>query len=320
MRSTKQGMPSILRLDSLRTLWSALPGSRAFKTAQGTSIPVGKDESGHDDSTPFWRGFIPLLIPLVPLLSLTMLFRLTDADIAICRAFYDAGDGSWAVGEAGLWKFVYSYGTLPGMAVGIAALAIGVASLAWRRLSAYRNAAFFLAAVLAVGPGLLVNTVFKPHWCRPRPRQIAEFGGTQQFVPVWSRTSERMCKSFPSGHASIGFYLMAPAFLFYRRRRRLTLGFVGLGLAGGIVLGIARIAQGGHFPSDVLWSAGMTYLSAVALYCLFGLGGRGALRTDVDDAAGFKPVVVAAEATRGIRPVTDERRRPDEEADRRKAA
>jgi len=261
-----------------------------------------------------------LLIPLVPLLSLTVLFRLTDADIAICQAFYDAGDGSWSVGEAGLWKFVYSYGTLPGVALGIAALAIGAASLAWPRLHAYRDAGFFLATVLAVGPGLLVNGVFKPHWCRPRPTQIVEFGGNQEFVPVWGWTSERMCKSFPSGHASMGFYLMAPAFLLYRRRRRLALGFVGLGLAGGVVLGIARIAQGGHFPSDVLWSAGMTYLSALALYCLFNLGRHGALCADADQPAEFKPVVVGAEAAHGIRPATDERRPADEEADRRKAA
>jgi membrane-associated PAP2 superfamily phosphatase len=263
---------------------------------------------------------VPLLIPLSTLLSLTALFRLTNADIAICRVFFGAGDGSWSTGEAEPWKFAYSYGTLPGLAIGIGGLAVGVASLAWRRLRAYRDAGFFLAAVLAIGPGLLVNGLFKPYWSRPRPRQIVEFGGDQQFVHVWGWTSERMCKSFPSGHASMGFYLMAPAFLLYRRRRRLALGFVALGLTWGSVLGVARVAQGGHFPSDVLWSAGMTYLSALALCYLFNLGKSGVSRARTDQPARFEPIVIGPKTARDIPPAADKPLPAEEEADRRKAA
>ena len=36
----------------------------------------------------------------------------------------------------------------------------------------------------------------------------------------------------------------------------------------GILMGVARMAQGGHFPSDVLWAWGMVYLVGVALYYL----------------------------------------------------
>jgi hypothetical protein len=36
---------------------------------------------------------------------------------------------------------------------------------------------FILLSVI-LGPGLLVNLVFKDHWGRPRPRQVVALGGT----------------------------------------------------------------------------------------------------------------------------------------------
>jgi membrane-associated PAP2 superfamily phosphatase len=37
------------------------------------------------------------------------------------------------------------------------------------------------------------------------------------------------------------------------------------GLVYGCIMGMARIIQGGHFLSDVLWSAGFVYLTALVL-------------------------------------------------------
>lgn len=314
MRSKKQGTPSLIGSNLLWTLWSVARGPRRLKVVRSNFGSTGATKSSAGGSTVLWSIIVPVVIPIAALLSLTALFRFTHADISICQHFFCAEDGSWSLGETEPWKFAYAYGPLPGLILGIGGLAIGVASLTWRRLRAYREAGFFLAAVLAIGPGLVINGLFKPNWCRPRPRQIVEFGGDQQFVCVWGRPTERVCKSFPSGHASMGFYLMAPAFLLYRRRRRLALGFVALGLTWGTLLGVARIAQGGHFPSDVLWSAGMTYLSALALYYLFNLGKRRALRSDAGQPAGFEPIVIGAEAAGDVRPATDEG------AGRRKAA
>jgi len=320
MRNKNQVMPSAERTPHPRTSWSVARWTRGSEVADATPSLDGKTKTDDSDPAVVRRIAVPVLIPLLALLSLTALFRLTNADIAICRVFYGQDSVAWPMAEANLWKFAYTYGTLPGLVLGIGGLAIGTASLAWRRLRGYREAGFFLAAVLALGPGLLVNGLFKPYWCRPRPKQVVEFGGDQQFVHVWGRTSARMCKSFPSGHASIGFYLMAPAFLLYRRRRRVALGFVALGLVWGMLLGVARIAQGGHFPSDVLWSAGMTYLSGLALCYLFNLGKPGVSRVDVDQPIEFEPILIGAEAARDIRPAVGDRLPADEEVDRRKAA
>ena len=58
--------------------------------------------------------------------------------------------------------------------------------------------------------------------------------------------------SFPSGHGSLGFWVTALAFLAPPRWRKAALTAA---LAFGVVVGVVRIAQGGHFLSDVVFSA-----------------------------------------------------------------
>jgi membrane-associated PAP2 superfamily phosphatase len=128
--------------------------------------------------------------------------------------------------------------------------------------------------MLACGPGLLINSILKPHCHRPRPNQIAQFGGTHQFVSVLTLGTPadgKAFKSFPSGHASMGFLLMAPAFVVRQHSPKGARLFLLLGLTAGVVLGLTRIAQGRHFPSDVLWSGGLVYFTAVGLYYAMGL-------------------------------------------------
>jgi membrane-associated PAP2 superfamily phosphatase len=208
---------------------------------------------------------IPVLLPVAILTIATGFFRLTDADLAVARWSYGSEAAPWPWAHTTLCDFIYTYGTWPGILLGIGGLVVGLAGSFWHRLRPYRTAGLFLAAMLALGPGLLVNGILKPGWCRPRPCQTAEFGGRQQFLGVWSRGTSAESKSFPSGHASMGFLLMAPAFLLYRRRRQLAVGFVLLGLAAGTALGATRILQGGHFLSDVVWAAGMVYLTGLVL-------------------------------------------------------
>jgi lipid A 4'-phosphatase len=115
-----------------------------------------------------------------------------------------------------------------------------------------RVAAYLLLA-LALGPGLVVNTLLKDHWGRARPSQIEAFGGTRQFTPAPLPAVEcaRNC-SFPAGHPAMGFYLVSFALLIRERRRRQAA--TGAAVAAGALIGLARMAQGGHFLSDVVFS------------------------------------------------------------------
>jgi membrane-associated PAP2 superfamily phosphatase len=245
---------------------------------------------------------------------LTIAFRVSDADIEICRWVYAHAGNTWCGTHSLLLHVLYDYGPAPALGMGIGGLTVGALGLFWSRLRPHRETGFFLAAMLALGPGLIVNGVFKPYWQRPRPLQTLAFGGSEPFVPVWERGASPQSKSFPSGHASMGFYLLAPAFLCCRRRRRLAMTFVAVGLAGGSLIGAGRVMQGAHFPSDVVWSAGMVYLSGLVLLGVFQLVKSAGQRFEEPARASPEPALVllrfpGSERDRARDPATAERPR-----------
>ncbi|MGE5504000.1 MAG: phosphatase PAP2 family protein [Actinomycetota bacterium] len=158
------------------------------------------------------------------------------------------------------------------MPIGLFALAGAVAAL-WagaellRRplLGVTRRIGAYLLLSLALGPGLLVNLVLKDQWGRPRPSTIAEFSGKLHYArPLWpSGQCDDNC-SFPSGHAALAFWLVAFAFLAPPRHRPLA---VAAALLFGALVGLVRIAQGGHFLSDVAFSGVLTVGLTWWLYC-----------------------------------------------------
>jgi lipid A 4'-phosphatase len=222
-----------------------------------------------------------LWIPLVILIGATLVFRFTNADVVISRPFHDFSPSPktpWPLGYEQPWHWLYRFGVLPGWFLGVGGLAITVAGCFWSKLRQYRDAGLFFALMLALGPGLLINSVLKPYWGRPRPHRTIPFGGPSEFLPVWSKGEGAENLSFPSGHASMGFYLMAPAFVLYRRRPRWATAFLCLGLGCGALMGLTRIVAGSHFASDVLWSAGIVYFTGLGLSALFRFGERSEAR------------------------------------------
>jgi len=208
------------------------------------------------------------LIPILVLAGLTLLFLVTNLDMEIEKMFYAPGRG-WFLKDANPWAFFYRYGNIPGLILASLGLLGFIFSFFYRRLSHFRKLGLFLCLVMLLGPGLVVNAAFKHHWGRPRPRQVQEFGGNQRYLPVWQKGIEGEGKSFPSGHASVGFYLFAPFFFLRRNRKGWGILFLGLGISYGLFMGVGRMVQGGHFPSDVLWAGGLTYFAALILSCFF---------------------------------------------------
>jgi lipid A 4'-phosphatase len=209
-----------------------------------------------------------LLVVAAVLTVATLVFWTTRLDL-------QAGDlfrtpcCSWPMAERPFWSFVYRYGVLAGVLLAAAAL-VAFTLTYWfpARLLEWRRPALFLVLAAAVGPGLVVNVIFKDHWGRPRPREVIELGGQERFLPVWAKGSDPQAKSFPCGHCAIGFYLGVPWLVLRRRRRALALGFLAAGLAWGATLGAARMMAGGHFLSDVVWAGGMVWLVALGLHRL----------------------------------------------------
>jgi lipid A 4'-phosphatase len=110
----------------------------------------------------------------------------------------------------------------------------------------------FLVLSLALGPGLIVNGLLKEFWGRARPGDIAAFGGDGHFTPPFMIADQCATNcSFVSGHAAIGFWVVAFALLAPARWRRAA---IIAALLFGAVVGGARIVVGAHFLSDVVFA------------------------------------------------------------------
>lgn len=212
------------------------------------------------------RRAAPWVLPPSAMLVVALVaVRRFDLDLRVSAAFFDPETGHWPEFHDVLWTALYHYSYLPALVIGISAFVASVVSPSRPKLCAWREPGLFLGLLLLLGPGLMVNLIGKPGFARPRPNGVAEFGGADRFVRVGEINSAGSGRSFPSGHAATGFYMLAPAFILYRRRRGWAWGCGLLGLAYGAVIGYARVAQGQHFLSDVIGSLGIIYFVALAL-------------------------------------------------------
>ena len=249
---------------------SILP--RSLESCSKNKATFGKGHSIYDREPSTmkkkWVGYF-LVIPFIILALGTLLFRFSDFDMIISRLFYLEGQGFY-LKSTQPWLFLYRHGNVPGLLIGFFGLFLFLARLIWKKIGSHWKTGVFLVLLLVLGPGLIVNTVFKRNWGRPRPVEIVAFGGEQAYRPVWQKGIAGQGKSFPSGHASIGYYLMAPFFFLYPMgRKRWGLLLLLLGLAYGTTMGLGRIVQGAHFASDVLWSAGFVYFTGIVLSLFF---------------------------------------------------
>ena len=216
-----------------------------------------------------------LLCPLLAAAAATAVLGFAGADLAVQAFFYEPGTG-WFMGDREPWAFLYHFGNIPAFALAAAGGAVFVLGFFIERFRRDRASALFVVALLALGPGLVVNTVFKDNWGRPRPADIVQFGGTETYRPAWSPGEPRQGRSFPSGHAAVGFFVMAPYFVLRRRAPVWARKALAAGIFYGTLMGLARMIQGGHFLTDVIWSGVMVYLAGIVLYYLFRLDRDGA--------------------------------------------
>lgn len=127
----------------------------------------------------------------------------------------------------------------------------------------------FLLLLFVLGPGLLANVVLKNEWGRPRPIQTRQFGGDQPYTPPLVRTKlSKQNRSFVGGEAASFFAIGFGLALVRPARRKL---YLAAGCAGGLLVGLVRIARGGHYLSDIVFAG--VFMALTAAVCYLAMAG-----------------------------------------------
>jgi lipid A 4'-phosphatase len=175
----------------------------------------------------------------------------------VCGVFPSAFSGFWTV-----LREVFHY--LPSLVAAVVVALLASDLNAGLRLSEPRPLYSLTAlAAFLVGPGLLVNVVFKEHWGRPRPIATDLFGGDLPFVPAgqWSDACASNC-SFVSGEASAVFWLTCLVPLLPAHWRGIGTALI---LAIAVLAAILRVAFGAHYLSDVVLGGLSTWIAFTGL-------------------------------------------------------
>lgn len=197
-----------------------------------------------------------------------LLYALPGIDLAAAGLFYDPQRGGF-FSPLNEWWLALPYHGMPilGRTTMILVFIVWGLGFFWQRLRRWRVYTGFLLCVALAGPHFIVGELLKDQSGRARPTNIVEFGGSKTFTPAFVFTDQcRQNCAFVSGHvASAAFtlafgWLAAPAV----RRRWLVAG-----TAFAAVMGLARMAQGGHFLSDVVFAYFTVYWVSWAMEKIF---------------------------------------------------
>ncbi len=211
----------------------------------------------------------PGVAVLIGILLVSLFFlSFPGVDLWASGLFYDSGEGFWAKTDPFFIR-LRELGPFLVKLIAAGCLIILLLKLIVPDRKALIDLRWPLYALstLIVGPGLVVNGLFKNNWGRPRPLTVEQFGGEFPYVPVWEVTDfcHRNC-SFVSGEGSASAWLLSLAVVAPVLWRRAVLVPA---LILMIALSLNRIAFGGHFLSDTLLSWGMIFLIMRVAYWLF---------------------------------------------------
>lgn len=205
-----------------------------------------------------------VILVLSVLLASLILRRLPEIDLAVSGYFYD--QGFTATGNEAL-RAIRAASIMVTKLLGAGLLLLWL----YRLFRPEANPAIsfaklaFPTVVLVLGPLVLTNLILKNQWGRPRPREIAAFGGDASYVAPWDFSDQCLSNcSFVSGETSSAIWLLAliPLLPVFWHRTALVLV-----LAYTVLISLLRIAFGAHFASDVILSI---LLNSLVVYGVWG--------------------------------------------------
>jgi undecaprenyl-diphosphatase len=130
-----------------------------------------------------------------------------------------------------------------------------------------------LFTMAAVSGGLLLSTILKYSFNRPRP----------DLVPHGTYV---MTSSFPSGHSMLSavvFLTLGGLIARYTKQKQLKVYVLTLSILATLLVGCSRVYLGVHWPTDVLagWTAGASW-ALLCWVCAFLLQRRGRVEESIE--------------------------------------
>jgi lipid A 4'-phosphatase len=211
-------------------------------------------------------GFSKFFI-IFSLLCVVVFALFPEIDLRVSEIFFDEGKGFFLKDEQ---PFAFLHDELKWFLIVTWIILFGVLiyQLYSKRDFKYLNkkAIGFLFIFLLIGPGLITNIIIKDHSGRARPINIEHFGADKgrSFTPYYDLSGK--CKkncSFISGHTSAAFFFLAFAYIYKSKL------IFALSLAFGALMGVARVVQGAHFLSDVIFAFIINLIILKIIYYLF---------------------------------------------------
>lgn len=218
---------------------------------------------------PAWRFHLRHgLLPAAATLAVLGLIALSGLDWRVTDLFYDFGRSAFPLRdhpllEIGLHRLVKYAVVL--LACGI--LVAAIASLFHPRLAPWRAVLWYAVVAMALSAGSI--SALKAATGKHCPYELQTYGGSAPsvglFEPLPAGVAPGRC--WPAGHASTGFSLFALYFAArWLGRRRVARWLLAAAAVLGFGLGLARVAQGAHFLSHIIWSALVCWLVSLAVY------------------------------------------------------
>lgn len=223
---------------------------------------AGPDAGLH---APVWHLLLPGALAIVVAIAVMGL----GLDLRLADVFYAWEGGSWSLRSATLTESLIH--VLGRNLVAAAWLAVVLAYAAtwsrpqWRRL----RKPLGLLALSVLLSTLLVSWI--KSWSNiDCPWDLARYGGSRVYLDFFAARPAGMpdAACFPAGHASGGYAWMALYFFFLSVRPAWRWRGLAVGLALGLVFGIAQQLRGAHFLSHDLWTAALCWSVAVAVHAL----------------------------------------------------
>ncbi|MBU3908965.1 MAG: phosphatase PAP2 family protein [Gammaproteobacteria bacterium] len=201
---------------------------------------------------------------------LLLLFEQTSLDLHLESLFYDPAIADFPLRHHWFFAVVMHHG-MKQLSIALLFPAAALCLLAMRGKFDWlppRNALLALTGMLLIP---FTTALLKQLSNRHCPWDVIDFGGYAPYIGLFATTAHDIAPGmcFPAGHAASGLAWIVWALALAHSMKAFSRVILAFSLAFGLAMGLARMAQGAHFLSHVLWSAWWAWALSLVLARLF---------------------------------------------------